>query len=83
MSLIGALVAEISPLSEIGFRTGLIFLVASLPGLTASPIAGAIYARSGSWIGTRIFAGVFCLAGTTAILMTRINKTGFKLLARF
>ncbi len=82
VGLIGALVADISPLPEIGFRTGLIFLVASLPGLTASPIAGAIYAHSGNWVDTRIFAAVFCIAGTTAILATRIHRSGFRLLVK-
>src|SRR3569833_1706259 len=75
VSLIISLVAQISPLPEIGFRTGLVFLVAALPGLVTSPIAGAIYAESGGWIATRVFSRIYCLAGTTVILAARIRFT--------
>lgn len=53
VSLIAALVAQVSPPREIGFRTGLVFLISALPGLTADPIAGAIIAHTGSWCGGR------------------------------
>ena len=78
-SLIGALVANISPLQEIGFRTGITFLVASVPALVTSPIAGAIYQHSGSWTGLKVFSGVFCIAATTVVLVTRFYLTGLKL----
>ncbi|KAF4458508.1 major facilitator superfamily transporter, partial [Fusarium albosuccineum] len=37
VSLIAPLVMQISPMSEIGLRTGLIFFAASFPGLTTNP----------------------------------------------
>ena len=83
VSLIAALVAQISPPREIGFRTGLVFLVSSLPGLTADPIAGAIIAHTGSWLGLKIFAGVFCLVGTTFVVGSKVSHVGRKPTAIF
>lgn len=83
VSLIAALVAQISPPQEIGFRTGLVFLVCSLPGLTAGPIAGAIIAHTGGWLGLKIFAGIFALAGTTFIVGAKAAHVGFRPTAVF
>ncbi|KAJ9142398.1 MFS general substrate transporter [Pleurostoma richardsiae] len=83
VSLIAALVAHISPLPEIGFRTGLVFLFASLPGLTTDPIAGAIIDHTGSWVGLKVFAGGLCLVGTTFIVATRVSHVGWNLTAVF
>lgn len=83
VSLIGALVAPICPPKEIGFRTGLVFLTSSIPGLTTNPIAGAILEHTGSYDGLKIFAGVMILAGTSVIIFARISHTGFKLAAVF
>jgi len=81
-SLITPMIMQISPLAETGFRTGMVFLVASIAGLTTNPINGAILSHSG-WIGPKIFAGIFCLAGTAFVLVARLRQTGFKLLVRF
>lgn len=81
-SLITPMVMQISPMTEIGFRTGIVFLVASIAGLTTNPINGAILDHSG-WIGPKIFAGIFCIIGTTFVLVARLRETGFKLLVRF
>ncbi|KAG5946942.1 hypothetical protein E4U53_006503 [Claviceps sorghi] len=67
ISLIAPLVAQISPLSEIGFRTGTIFLVASISGLVTNPISGAILGDDKNWVGVKVFAGILCLAGTLAV----------------
>ncbi|KAH8589595.1 major facilitator superfamily domain-containing protein [Bisporella sp. PMI_857] len=84
VSLIPALVAQISPVWEIGFRTGLIFSVSSIGALTTSPIAGAILAhQDGHWSGTKIFAGVFCVVGTSFVVVARVFKTGWKPTAIF
>lgn len=81
-SLIAPMIMQISPRAEIGFRTGIVFFVASIAGLTTNPINGAILGHSG-WIGPKIFAGVFCIVGTTFVLAARLRETGFKLLVRF
>lgn len=83
VALTAALVVQISPIAEIGFRTGLIFFATSLGGLTTNPISGAILESNSSWLGPKVFAGVFCLVGTTFILAARIYRTGFKLMAVF
>ncbi|RKK21356.1 hypothetical protein BFJ66_g17030 [Fusarium oxysporum f. sp. cepae] len=83
VSLISPLVAQISPMSEIGFRTGVLYSVSSIGGLTTSPISGAIIDGAGGWTGVKVFAGVLCLAGTTFILAARLYSTGFKLAVVF
>ncbi|KAG4425385.1 hypothetical protein IFR04_001535 [Cadophora malorum] len=80
VSLIAALVSQISPLKEIGFRTGLVFLSCSIPALTTSPIAGAILDReNGGWIGVKVFSGVLCIAGAVFVLSARVYKVGWKM----
>ncbi|OAQ66140.1 MFS transporter [Pochonia chlamydosporia 170] len=83
VSLIGPLVAQISPLQEIGFRTGIIFFIASIGGLTTNPISGAILGSDKNWVGVKVFAGVFCFAGTILVLIARIHRTGWKLAVVF
>ena len=81
VSLIGSLVAQVSPHKEIGYRTGLVFLVSSVPGLVTGPIAGAILANKTSgghenWVGVKVFAGVMLIFGSVVILMSRIKYAG-------
>lgn len=83
ISLMGALVAQISPPEEIGYRNGLTFLIGSIGGLTTSPIAGAILETPAGWTGMKLFAGIMLLAGTTGVLFARFCKTGFKLAVVF
>ncbi|EAW10028.1 putative monocarboxylate permease [Aspergillus clavatus NRRL 1] len=84
VALAAALVVKISPFQQIGYRIGLIFLFASVSGLTTNPIAGAILAdNNGSYIGMKIFAGVLLLVGTTLVFAARLKLTGFRLIARF
>jgi hypothetical protein len=79
VSLLGGLAAQISPIHEIGYRTGLVFLVASVPGLVTNPIAGAIVSNTGSYTGLKAFSGAFIVVGTCVILATRIHFVGVKL----
>ena len=83
-SLGPALVAQISPIRDIGVRTGLFFALSGVAGLASGPIAGAILEQeNGSFIGMKVFAGVLCLAGSSFVLCARVYKTGFKLIAKF
>ncbi|KAK2017351.1 major facilitator superfamily transporter [Colletotrichum eremochloae] len=82
VSLVAPLVAQISPMQEIGFRTGITFFANSIAGLTTNPISGAIMSKSGV-VGSQVFSGVFCLAGTTFILAARVHRTGWNLKAAF
>ncbi|KAF1991433.1 MFS general substrate transporter [Aulographum hederae CBS 113979] len=82
VSLITALVMAISPMKELGFRTGIVMFVTSLGGLTTSPINGAIVdSNGGGYSGLMIFSGVFCLVGTTLILVARMRMAGWKIIA--
>ncbi|KUL83909.1 hypothetical protein ZTR_06852 [Talaromyces verruculosus] len=84
VSLAAALVVKISPFQQIGYRVGLIFLFASIGGLTTNPIAGALLANgNGSYRDMKIFAGVILLAGTTLVFSARLQHTGLKLMAKF
>jgi MFS family permease len=78
ISLMAALVAQISPLEEVGYRNGLTFLFSSVGGLTTSPIAGAILQTPAGWTGLKVFAGVFMVAGTTFIVAARVSRVGWK-----
>lgn len=83
VSLITPLLMQISPMAEIGFRTGMALFLISLGGLTTNPVNGAIIDSSGGWSGLKIFSGVLCLAGTTFVLGARIMQTGWKVMVRF
>ncbi|KFA81136.1 hypothetical protein S40288_01002 [Stachybotrys chartarum IBT 40288] len=83
VTLIAPLVMQISPMAEIGFRTGVILLTSSFAGLTTGPINGSLLDRPGNWDNIKIFSGVFCLVGTTLIFVARIRRTGLKLLVVF
>jgi MFS family permease len=78
ISLMAALVAQISPIEELGYRNGIIFFGSAIGGLVTSPIAGAILEGPGSWIGLKVFAGVMMLGGTTGVLVARFLKTGLR-----
>ncbi|CAK7211652.1 hypothetical protein SCUCBS95973_001187 [Sporothrix curviconia] len=85
ISLIASLVAQVSPHKEIGYRTGVVFLTGSIPGLVTSPIAGAILAMGdgNNWVSVKVFAGVFLLVGSTVTLMARFKFSGFGLTTVF
>jgi len=82
-TLIGALVAKVSPPPEIGFRTGLAFLFCSIPALVTNPIAGAILQHSGQWEDLKAFAGALCLAGAFVIMVCRLKYTNYRLATVF
>ncbi|KAG6005360.1 hypothetical protein E4U21_000211 [Claviceps maximensis] len=83
ISLIATLVAQISPLQDIGFRTGITFFIASISSLVTNPISGAILGDDKSWVGVKVFAAIFCLAGTLLVLVSRLQHTGWKLAVVF
>lgn len=83
IALMGALVARISPIEEVGYRNGIGQLFGSVGGLVTAPIAGAILEGPAGEIGLKAFAGAFMLVGTTGIVAARISRTGFNLLVNF
>ncbi|KAL4955513.1 major facilitator superfamily domain-containing protein [Aspergillus filifer] len=83
VSLLTPLVMQISPMSELGFRTGILFLATAIGGLTTNPINGAIVDGSGGWDGLKIFSGLMALLGTSFVLVARIRGTGWKVWVRY
>lgn len=77
ISLLPALVAQISPIQDIGIRQGLLWAVTAVASLVTSPIGGAIVIhQNGSFTGIKIFAGVMCLAGSILALAARYSAVG-------
>lgn len=81
IALMGALVAQMSPLNEIGYRNGMTMLFSAIGGLITNPIAGAILERPNGIAGLKAFAGSFMIVGTTGILLARLSQTGMKVKA--
>lgn len=83
VSLITPLVMAISPMPELGFRTGIVLLACAIAGLTASPINGALVEGPSGFLALKVWSGVFCVVGTTFVLVARIRRVGWKLTTIF
>ncbi|KIA75855.1 hypothetical protein HK57_00382 [Aspergillus ustus] len=86
VSLLTPLILQVSPMAELGFRTGIVLLATAVGGLTTNPINGAIVDSGGAgagWRGLKIFAGVFSIVGTSFVVMARVRGTGWTLSARY
>ncbi|POR35487.1 hypothetical protein TPAR_04325 [Tolypocladium paradoxum] len=84
VSLVGALPVSVSPVPEMGYRMGVVFLVISIPSLTMAPIGGAILQHAANgWLDVKMFAGVMCLAGSAIILWSRWLYTEKRLIKAF
>ncbi|TVY93615.1 Fujikurins efflux protein [Lachnellula willkommii] len=80
VSLSPSLIAQISPIREIGVRTGTFFFCVALAGLTGSPIGGALLSQdNGEFRYLQIFCGVTMVAGTIFFVASRWVQCGFKL----
>lgn len=80
IGLTPVLIAHISPLQQIGTRTGACFSIAALAALTGSPIGGAILdaAADGSYRSTKIFGGVSCAVGTLLFVLSHLAQGGWR-----
>lgn len=79
IALVVALVAQISPIEEIGYRNGIASLVQAIGSLVTSPIAGAIIEKPNGVLGVKLYSGAFLLAGTTCILLARMVRTRWQI----
>ncbi|KAK5096195.1 hypothetical protein LTS08_007801 [Lithohypha guttulata] len=79
IGLTPALIAQISPIRDIGTRTGAVFGISSIAALTGTPIGGALVERDhGSFLYAKIFAGIACSIGTGFFLASRVSLVGWK-----
>lgn len=81
VSLVTPLVMAISPMAELGFRTGIVLLGCAVAGLTANPITGALVEEPSGYLGLKVWSGVFCVVGSTFVLVARVRRVGWKLTA--
>ena len=80
VSLAPSLVAQISPIREIGVRSGTLFLFVSIGGLTGNPIGGALVSRDGNnFTYLQIFCGITMVVGSALYVASRWVQCGFKL----
>lgn len=79
IGLTPVLCAQLSPIKDIGVRTGTVFAISAFAALTGSPIGGQIIGVSnGTFQNTIIFSGVSCAIGTALFVATRLNLAGVK-----
>ncbi|KAF2843200.1 major facilitator superfamily transporter [Patellaria atrata CBS 101060] len=79
IGLTPVLCAQISPVKDIGVRSGAIFALASFAALSGSPISGEIISDSnGSLKWAIVYAGVSCAIGSAFFVLARVLTAGFK-----
>ncbi|KAH7369981.1 riboflavin transporter MCH5 [Rhexocercosporidium sp. MPI-PUGE-AT-0058] len=74
-----SLMAQISPIRELGTRNGTFFLCVAIGGLTGNPIGGALIGSdNGGFHHLQIFCGVTMAAGSLVYVADRWVQVGFK-----
>lgn len=82
VSLMTALIAQVSDIRQIGIRTGTGMAVMSFGALTGSPIAGAIVqSQGGGYLGLQLFCGLCMLISVVIFVVARARLVGFGNLA--
>lgn len=75
-----SLIAQISPIREIGVRSGTFFLCVAFAGLTGNPIGGALVGQdNGGFTYLQIFCGVAMAVGSAFFVASRWVQCGWKL----
>lgn len=83
LSIIPAMVAQISDIRQLGVRSGTLYVLSSVGVLVGSPIAGAIVNdQHGQFSGLIIFCGVMLLVGSFFAVLSRHSLVGFKLVVK-
>jgi MFS family permease len=83
LSIIPAMIAQISDIRQLGVRTGALYVLSSVGVLVGSPIAGAIVNdQHGQFSGLKIFCGVVLLVGTFFAVLSRHSLVGLKLIVK-
>ncbi|KAK2806229.1 hypothetical protein FQN50_005954 [Emmonsiellopsis sp. PD_5] len=83
VSLLYALVPQISDIKEIGLRIGLLCAIISVAGLVSNPIGGALIVHDdGGFRDLQIYCGVILLAGSGVYVLARMEVAGWKVRAK-
>ena len=78
VSMLPALVAQISDVRQIGVRSGTIFSIVAIAVLVSNPIAGALIVQdNGGFVKLQIFAGCVMTGGCVFLVLARIKLAGF------
>lgn len=77
------LISSISPISELGYRTGIVLLVGAFGILASPPVAGALKGSDGgSYEGPCILSGVTFLIATAGVATVRVMLGGWSIRAK-
>lgn len=72
VSVMPAIIAQISDIRQIGTRSGTLFAVISFAALVGNPIGGALLSEDdGSYWGLQVFAGVTVAVGTGMFVVSK------------
>lgn len=83
VSLLPAMIAQISDIREIGLRVGTEFAIISVAALVSNPIGGAFIQHDhGGFRYLQIWCGVILLAGSSMYIFARASLVGFKISAK-
>ena len=83
VSLIPAIIAQISDIRELGYRVGIEFGILGLATLMCNPIGGfLVQANNGSYAILIIWSGALLAAGTLGFIVARTTLVGYTLLSK-
>ena len=78
VSLLPAMVAQISDIRKIGVRNGTLFAIISVAALVGNPIGGALMAQAnGSFVHLQIFCGILLVVASTIFVISRYTLAGW------
>jgi hypothetical protein len=76
-----SVIAQISPIRQIGVRSGTFFLFVSLAGLTGNPNGGALQEKdNGGFLFLQIFCGGTMAVGSLLYVAARWVQCGWKIM---
>jgi MFS family permease len=75
-----SLLGQISPMKEMGVRTGTYFFFVAFGGLIGAPIGGALISRdNGGFLYLQLFCGLTMVAGCIVYCASRWVQCGFQM----
>jgi predicted MFS family arabinose efflux permease len=75
-----AVLAQVCDIGEFPTRLGLMYAINSIGVLVGNPVGGAIYERTGAYMGLQIYTGALLVMGTFFLLAARVHVGGWQLI---